>query len=80
MLGSSVHGILQVRILEWVAIPMDMVTNQGPPDKKQSPFEITLMVTYKPMVNRRDVNTDALRVWQVVTLSVPHVCYTGSDG
>jgi len=60
-------------------MPIDMVTNQGPPGK-QSVFEITLMVTYKPMVNRRDVNTDALSVWQVVTLSVPHVCYTGSDG
>ena len=68
-----------MRILEWVAMPIDMVTNQGPPGK-QSAFEITLMVTYKPMVNRRDVNTDALSVWQVVTLSVPHVCYTGSDG
>ena len=56
-------------------MPVDMVTNQGPPGKKQSVFEITLTVTYKPMGNRRVVNPGALRVWQVVTLSVPPVCY-----
>ena len=26
--GSSVHGILQVRILEWVAIPFSRVSSQ----------------------------------------------------
>ena len=34
--GSSVHGILQERILEWVAIPFSRGSSQ-PRDEPQSP-------------------------------------------
>ena len=34
-LGSSVHGILQARILEWVAIPFSMGSSQ-PGDQTQA--------------------------------------------
>lgn len=50
-----------------------MVPNQGPLGIKEAAFELTLKVIYEHMGNRRDPNTDALRVWQVVTVSVPHV-------
>lgn len=50
-----------------------MVQNQGPPGIKEAAFALTLKVIYEHMGNRRDLNTDALRVWQVVTVSVPRV-------
>ena len=36
--GSSVHGILQAKILEWVALP----TSRGPPDPGIEPMSLCL--------------------------------------
>jgi len=36
--GSSVHGILQARILEWVAIPFSTVDLPDPGIKSRSPI------------------------------------------
>ena len=47
LLGSSVHGILQARILEWVAMP----TSRGPSQPRdQTP------VTYVFCIGRRILN------------------------
>ena len=47
LLGSSVHGILQVRILEWLAIPFSMASSQ-PSDRTQVSSIAGRFFTNKP--------------------------------
>ena len=66
--GSSVHGILQTRILEWVAIPFSRGSSQTR-DRIQVPcitgrfFTIWIMREAPIFIGRTDAEAGALILW-----------------
>ena len=48
--GSSVHGILQARILEWVVIPVSRGSSRRPRDRTQVPCVVGGFCTAEPPV------------------------------
>jgi len=67
--GSSVHGILQARILEWVAVPFSRGSSQ-PRDQTQSP---TLQADSLPSELPR--NPQNLRKQVIASISSDPQCY-----
>ena len=74
--GSSVHGILQVRILEWVAMPSpgDLLTQGSNPDLLQCRWTL-YQLSHQGSLNPADSNwTPMLRAAVLVTQSCLTLC------
>ena len=54
----TVHGILQVRILEWVAVPF----SRGLPNPGIEPRSPALLVDSLPLSNQRSLNDLGLKI------------------
>ena len=59
--GSSVHGILQERILEWVAIPFSRVSHQSKEHSQNKKKQKNLSVTFESESESRSVVSRSLR-------------------
>ena len=68
--GSSVHGILQARILEWVA----MASSRGSsPPRDQTPFSLTApLIAWIYMVYTQTLSHPPVRSCQVFTVYQTH--------
>ena len=66
--GSSVHGILQARILEWVAMPSSRGSSQ-PRDRTQVSFIAGSSLAAEPQVKPKNTGVSSLSLFQWIFLT-----------